>query len=124
MPRKKIPCPVCGKPMAASSKTCRFCSQPYERTQDHRQAMSDLLSGVPKPALKGRKRPNHSMMMKNWWTEERREKKRQEMLRRNPHDQRFDNLLVLCHRCHMQCHAKAKETGWDVYHQKRKSIPN
>jgi 5-methylcytosine-specific restriction endonuclease McrA len=29
------------------------------------------------------------------------------------------NLLVLCHRCHMQEHARAKESGWDRYHQRR-----
>ena len=43
---------------------------------------------------------------------------------RDKHDQRLENLEVLCHRCHMQEHAKAGETGWHRYHQKRKSIPN
>jgi 5-methylcytosine-specific restriction endonuclease McrA len=37
---------------------------------------------------------------------------------RNKHDQRLENLEVLCHRCHMQEHAEAKETGWDVFHAK------
>jgi len=43
---------------------------------------------------------------------------------RNKHDQRIENLGVLCHRCHMQDHAKAGETGWDVYWRKRKTTPN
>ena len=43
---------------------------------------------------------------------------------RDKHDQRLENLEVLCHRCHMQEHAKAGEIGWSRYHQKRKSILN
>lgn len=38
---------------------------------------------------------------------------------RDKHDQRLENLEVLCHRCHMQEHAKAGEIGWSRYHQKR-----
>ena len=37
---------------------------------------------------------------------------------RDKHDQRLENLEVLCHRCHMQEHAKTGETGWQVYHRK------
>jgi len=84
MPSKKIPCPVCGQPMAAISKTCRACSVPYERTPEIRQKMSATASGKPKPWLRGRKRPEHSRTMRDWWTPERREAKRQEMLARNP----------------------------------------
>jgi 5-methylcytosine-specific restriction endonuclease McrA len=40
---------------------------------------------------------------------------------RDKHNQAPDNLMVLCHRCHMREHARAKETGWDVYHRKRKN---
>ena len=43
---------------------------------------------------------------------------------RDKHDQRLENLEVLCHRCHMREHAKAGETGWDSYHQKRKTSPS
>lgn len=42
---------------------------------------------------------------------------------RNKRNQTPSNLLVLCHQCHMREHAAAKETGWDVYHQKRKMSP-
>ena len=40
---------------------------------------------------------------------------------RDKQDQSPENLEVLCHRCHMQEHAAAGETGWDVYHQRRKT---
>lgn len=164
MPRKKIPCPTCGGPMAAISTQCRNCTPPYERTEAHRRAMSARLEGVPKPHLRGRKRPEHSRAMKEYWTEERRLAKQKEVLARNPqaryhglsckaakrlrdaighcekcgHDgsesrldihhrdgnkrnQSLANLIVLCHRCHMQEHAKREETGWHSYHRKRKT---
>jgi 5-methylcytosine-specific restriction protein A len=40
---------------------------------------------------------------------------------RDKRNQAPENLEVLCHSCHMQEHAKAGETGWNVYHQKRNS---
>lgn len=43
---------------------------------------------------------------------------------RNKHDHSPENLMVLCHRCHMQEHARSGETGWHVYHRKRKTTPN
>ena len=43
---------------------------------------------------------------------------------RNRRDNRLENLTVLCRQCHMQEHAKAGETGWDSYHQKRKTCRN
>jgi hypothetical protein len=43
---------------------------------------------------------------------------------RDKHNQNPSNLMVLCHRCHMQQHAAAGETGWDVYHKKRKRSAN
>src|SRR5271166_5660096 len=42
---------------------------------------------------------------------------------RNKQNQDPSNLIVLCHRCHMQDHAKAGETGWDSYWKKRKTNP-
>jgi 5-methylcytosine-specific restriction endonuclease McrA len=111
--------------------------------------MSNALRGKPKPWLRGRKRPEHSRIVKEWWTPERREQKRQEMLARYPdaryhglsckgarrlreamghcercgsdgsdsrldvhhrngnkRDQTLANLVVLCHRCHMQLHSE------------------
>lgn len=43
---------------------------------------------------------------------------------RNKRNQEPTNLMVLCHRCHMQEHARAGETGWDRYHQRRNSTPD
>lgn len=43
---------------------------------------------------------------------------------RDKHDQRLENLEVLCHRCHMQEHAAAGETGWQRYHQRRTTTPD
>lgn len=39
---------------------------------------------------------------------------------RDKHNQKQDNLIVLCHRCHMNDHQAAGETGWGTYHWKRK----
>lgn len=39
---------------------------------------------------------------------------------RNKRNQSPENLIVLCHRCHMREHAQAQETGWDRYHQRRR----
>lgn len=40
---------------------------------------------------------------------------------RDKHDQRLENLEILCHRCHMKEHARTGETGWHSYHRKRRS---
>ena len=165
MPRKKIPCPECGQPMAATSKTCRKCVVPYERTPEHCQAMSVRQLGVPKLKLRGRKRPKVGKKIQAWWTAERREAKRQEMAKfhstrpnrgltkrelaalahkvgrcehcggdgsesrldvhhqnRDRRDNRMENLTVLCHRCHIQEHALAGETGFHSMWRKRKMI--
>lgn len=41
---------------------------------------------------------------------------------RDKHNQERENLSVLCHRCHMQEHTRAGETGWHSYHRKRNLI--
>lgn len=84
MPSKKIPCPECGQPMAATSEKCRKCKPSYVRTAEHCKKLSETLAGKPKPWLKGKKRPEIGRKISAWWTEERREAKRQEMLGRNP----------------------------------------
>ena len=91
------PCPKCGEPMHRQSRMCRACymlkqstpearaalsekrtGQPsYERTPEIRARMSRAQKGKPKLALRGRKRPEHSLRMKKWWTPERREAARQ-----------------------------------------------
>lgn len=38
-------------------------------------------------------------------------------------DQSLGNLMVLCHRCHMQVHAERGETGFDAMWRKRKTNP-
>ena len=163
MPSPDKQCPQCGGRMSPKARLCRQCAQPYERTPEDRQRMSERLRGVPKPLLRGRKRPEHSRQMKEWWTPERRQAKREEMMKRNPEtlyhgkshrafrllreaigkcercgddrpasqldvhhrnrdkrDHSLPNLIVLCHRCHMQDHASRGETGWHSYHRKRK----
>ena len=167
MPSPKIPCPTCDGLMSATAQQCRRCKPTYGRTAKHRQHMSEVLTGKPKPWLQGRKRPHHSEYMKAWWTPERREERRQKMLAWNPlaeyhgfsaegarrlreaighcelcghdgsesrldthhrnrdkRDQSLKNLMVLCHRCHMQEHAKTQETGWDAYWRKRRMSPD
>ena len=39
---------------------------------------------------------------------------------RDKRNQERSNLAVLCHRCHMQEHARAGETGFDRMHQRRR----
>jgi len=43
---------------------------------------------------------------------------------RDKRNQDLANLAVLCHRCHMQEHAQAGETGWDRFHQRRAAQSN
>lgn len=147
--------------MDARSEQCRKCKPSYERTVAHNQKLSALLTGRPKPWLKGRKRPDHAETMREWWTAERKAKMRQRQLKpsaryhglssrqaaaivrsvgkcercshdgsksrlgvhhrnRDKHDQRRENLEVVCHRCHMREHRL--EIGWASYHRKRKTI--
>lgn len=48
----------------------------YVRTPEQKAALSKLLTGRPKPWLKGRKRPKVGQKIAEWWTPERREKAR------------------------------------------------
>ena len=91
MPRKKIPCPSCGLPMAATSEQCRQCKPSYVRTPEHNASLSILLSGKPKPWLAGKKRPDVGQKIAAWWTQDRRQAKRIEVLSRNP-DARYHGL--------------------------------
>ena len=84
MPWKKVSCPKCGRPMSRRSVTCRACFVPYERTPQHRQRMSDVLTGKAHPWLEGKKRPEHSRKMKEWWTLERRQEMSRRQLALNP----------------------------------------
>src|SRR4051812_15324822 len=72
MPYKQKPCPTCDQMMDGRSEQCRSCKPSYQRTNAHRQKMSAVLIGQPKPWLKGRKRQKHSRLMKKWWTQTRR----------------------------------------------------
>jgi len=42
---------------------------------------------------------------------------------RDKRNQAPENLLILCHACHMQDHAQAGETGWHAYHRRRRTSP-
>ena len=125
MPWKKVPCPLCGKPKSRKAKTCLECSQPYERTHERRQHMSEVTSGKPKPWLVCRKRPEHSQVMSQWWTEDRREAKRQEMLGRNPdavyHGLSCKSAARLVERIgHCErCGHDGSESRLDVHHKNR-----
>jgi hypothetical protein len=87
--------------------------------------MSSRLTGVAKPHLRGRKRPEHSQMMKGWWTDERRQKKRDEMLLRNP-DARYHGLSARAAamivrevgKCE-QCNHDGSESRLGVHHRNR-----
>ncbi len=127
MPSPKKPCPLCGQPMSARSQMCRACRDrhPYERTPEHREHLSERLSGKPKPWLRGRKRPEHSRKMKEWWTPERRQEKRQEMLGRNP-GARYHGLsaksaarlVARIGRCEC-CGHDGSESRLDIHHRNR-----
>ena len=47
MPRKKVPCPACGKPKGRKAALCLECARrsPYTRTPEHRAALSANLTG-------------------------------------------------------------------------------
>lgn len=83
MPSKKIPCPECGQPMAATSEKCRKCKPSYVRSQVTRRKLS-AAAKKPRPSARGKKRPAVGKKIQAWWTDERREAKRQEMLQKNP----------------------------------------
>ena len=86
MPYKKTNnCPICGKPIDPRNK---YCQKHKLFTAEHRRNISLAVKGVPKPSLKGKKRPQHSKFLKKWWSEhpEEREKARQrgQALANNP----------------------------------------
>lgn len=98
------PCPLCGQPMNRQSKRCRACyialgptvevrqrlseqrkgKPSYERTEKHRQKLSQALAGRKKSWQAGdlniSHRPEVQQKVQDYWTPERREVKRQEML--------------------------------------------
>ena len=76
MPSKKIPCPQCGMPMSPAASLCRSCKPTYDRTPEHKAKMKETLTGKPKPALRGRRRPGHGDKVRAYWTAERREEAR------------------------------------------------
>ena len=69
MPSKKTPCPTCGRFKSQNAQQCRRCKPSYDRTDEHRKAMSAASAGKPKPHLKGRKRPDHSAAMREFWSD-------------------------------------------------------
>lgn len=61
--------------MSPKAKMCQDCrnKQPYERTPEHKARMSEALTGVPKPSLRGRKRPDVGRKIAAAWTDEMKE---------------------------------------------------
>lgn len=125
MPRKRVTCPKCSRPMTPKAKACRRCVPSYVRSPEQRRAMSALLSGVPRPHQLGRKRPDHAATMREWWTEERRETKRQEMLLRNPNS-RYHGLsakqaarIVRAVGCCQRCGGDGLASRLGVHHHNR-----
>jgi len=73
MPRKKVPCPECGQMKKAEAKVCRDCSQPYERTIEHCEAMSQALKGKRHNWRSGSTRPEVAAKIAASWTPEMRQ---------------------------------------------------
>jgi hypothetical protein len=59
--------------MSPSAVQCRKCKPTYERTPEHKEAMSSALAGKPKPHLRGRSRPEVAAKQSAAWTPEMRE---------------------------------------------------
>jgi hypothetical protein len=74
--------------------------------------MSEVLSGVPKPHLRGVKRPEHSEMMKAWWTQERRQAMTDRQLARNP-DARYHGLSCRAAKRLVEAKGRCEECGHD-----------
>jgi len=109
--------------MSAGSERCRKCKPSYLRLDEHKAKLSAALRGKPKPWLRGRKRPDHSEMMKEWWTEDRRQAKREEMLARNPlaryHGLSADGARAIreaAGRCE-RCGGDGSDSRLDVHHR-------
>ncbi len=77
MPSPKKPCPTCGSLMAPQASQCRRCKPTYARTPAQRAALSERLTGQPRPWLVGRKRPEVGRKIAAAWTPEMREAARQ-----------------------------------------------
>lgn len=125
MPHKKKPCPTCSRLMSPKASQCRACKPSYQRTPESRKKLSASLAGKPKTWLRGRKRPDHSAMMKEWWNDQRKDKKRQEMLARNP-SARYHGLsakaaarLVRDAGCCARCGHDGSESRLGVHHRNR-----
>lgn len=76
--RKKWHCIDCGVQIKRRRKRCPECHAKhlkergtYERTEEHKQKLSRVLKGKPKPWLRGKKRsPETRRKMCEYWTEE------------------------------------------------------
>lgn len=122
MPRKKIPCPTCGQPMAPTSQQCRRCKPSYERTDEHRAKLSAALTGKPHNWRSASTRPAVAEKIQSWWTPERREQKRLDMLQRNP-DARYHGLSAteakrLCNAVGA-CQSCGSTGRLDIHHKDR-----
>jgi len=125
MPRKKIPCPECGQPMAAESQMCRKCKPTYERTPAHKEAMSRLLAGRQMRGVGWSYSKKTRQKMVDVWTDERRAEKSVEVLGRNPNARyhglsaksaaRLVKRIGECERCQHD----GSKSRLDVHHKNR-----
>ncbi len=90
MPREKVPCPECGQPKSAVAKLCLACSQPYKRTAEHRQVLSNKLKGRQQRGTGWHHSESSKRKMAAHWTPERREAKR---LEQQLHYENYDNRM-------------------------------
>ena len=77
VPRKVKRCPPCNQEFLARRPT-------YERTDEHKQLMSERLKGQPHTWRSASETQEVAAKIRDWWTPERRAEKVDELLQRNP----------------------------------------
>lgn len=92
MPYKKAPCPECGKPKTRFAKLCRQCSEPYERTPEHRKALSEKLKGRQQRGAGWHHSKATKKKMASHWTPKRKAAK---SLEQKLYYENYDNRMAI-----------------------------